>query len=110
MTAVGTAIVSVAIVGLIGVGAAEATFRFLRRRSKKPPPPRLRLRFYPAMGLGLIIAGVCAWAFASHHAGIGVAVLIAFLIVPEMIILPIRVRRSRRAAESARAQRSSPKP
>lgn len=51
------------------------------------------------------ITAVCAWAFASGHSVIGIAVLVAVYVLPEFVLLPLRIRRSRRAADAARAHR-----
>jgi len=54
-------------------------------------------------GMGADIAAV---AFASRHAAVGIAMLVTFYVLPEFVLLPLRIRRSRRAAEVARARRT----
>lgn len=72
-------------------------------------PPKRRL-FWLSMGAGLVIAAFEAWAFRTHHAAVGVAVLIAFFVLPEFVLIPLRIRRSRRAVELSRARRASSDP
>jgi hypothetical protein len=108
MTAIETAIAGMAAVAATGVVVAKTTFRLLQQHRDTEPLPRLRRRFYPAIGLAVAAAGVCGWAVASHHTGVAVATVIAIMIVQEFILLPLRIRRSRRATESARTQRLPP--
>lgn len=70
-------------------------------------PPARRL-FWLSMGAGLVIAAFEVWAFSTHHAAVGVAVLIAVFVLPEFVLIPLRIRRSRRAAEVSRARRPRP--
>jgi hypothetical protein len=44
-------------------------------------------------------------SFASGNPGIGIAILIAFYVLPTFINTPLRLRRSRREAEAARVAR-----
>jgi hypothetical protein len=107
MDGIEVGVIFVVVGGLFCVAVAEGTIRLLGRGSRKPPPRHTRRLIYPTMAFGLTIGAICAWAFTSHHQGVGVAVLIASFLIPEAIILPLRIRRSRRAADAARAQRRS---
>jgi hypothetical protein len=69
-------------------------------------PRRARRHLWLSMLVGLAIASVVGWAFSSHHGAIGVAVLVALFILPEFVLVPLRIRRSRRAAETSRARRT----
>jgi hypothetical protein len=63
------------------------------------------------MGATLVMIGaVEAWAFSTHHAAVGVAVLIAVVVVPEFVVIPLRIRRARRSAEHSRARRRGSDP
>jgi hypothetical protein len=39
-----------------------------------------------------------------------IGVLVAFYILPELVLVPLRIRRSRRAADAARARRTGTTP
>jgi hypothetical protein len=106
----GADIAAVAFVAVIGGGTYWLMRRFLRRRGLKTPavtdlPPEQRRMFWLFITAAVVITAVCAWAFASGHAAIGIAVLVAFYVLPEFVLLPLRIRRSRRPAEAARARR-----
>ena len=58
------------------------------------------------MAVTLVIGVVPAWLLVSGHAAIGIALLVAFYILPELVLVPLRIRRSRRTAEAARARRT----
>jgi membrane protein YdbS with pleckstrin-like domain len=58
-----------------------------------------------SMAVALVIAAGCGWAFTHGHAAVGIAVLVAFYVLPEFVLIPLRIRRSRRAADAARARR-----
>jgi hypothetical protein len=73
-------------------------------------PSRNRRLFLLSMSAGLVIAAFEAWAFSTNHAAVGVAVLIAFFVPPEFVLIPLRIRRSRRAAKLSRARRTSSDP
>jgi Flp pilus assembly protein TadB len=86
--------------------------RFLHSRGLNTPavsdlPPDKRRMFWLFLAAAVIITAVCAWAFASGHAAIGIAVLVAFYVLPEFVLLPLRNRCSRRAAEAATARRKA---
>jgi len=73
-------------------------------------PSRNRRLFLLSMSAGLVIAAFEAWAFSTNHAAVGVAVLIAFFVLPEFVLTPLRIRPSRRAAKLSRARRTSSDP
>jgi hypothetical protein len=50
------------------------------------------------------------WLFATGHPVVALALLVAFYILPELVLIPLRIRRSRRAAEAARARRTGSPP
>lgn len=52
-----------------------------------------------------VITAVSVWAFTTGRPAIGIAILVAFYILPTLVMTPVRIRRSRRRAEEARAQR-----
>ena len=106
----GADIAAVAFVAVIGGGTYWLMMRFLRRHGLKTPavsdlPPDKRRMFWLSLAAAVAITVVCAWAFASGHAAIGIAVLVTFYVLPEFVLLPLRIRRSRRAAEVARTRR-----
>lgn len=104
MTSVKTAIVVMVILSVFCVAAAEWTFRFLQRRGKQLAAGTRR-HFYLMMTPAFVAAGFCGVAFSTGHAGVGVIVFIVVFVLPEFVVLPLRIRRSRRAAEAARERR-----
>ena len=66
-------------------------------------PPRKRRLFILMMLGSLAITLAVVISFASGYPGIGIGILIAFYILPTFITTPLRIRRSRREAEAARA-------
>jgi hypothetical protein len=106
----GADIAAVAFVAVIGGGTYWLMMRFLRRRGLKTPaisdlPPDKRSMFWLFLAAVVVMTAVCAWAFASRHAAVGIVMLVTFYVLPEFVLLPLRIRRSRRAAEVARARR-----
>jgi hypothetical protein len=47
------------------------------------------------------ISMACAWAILNGHAVIGIGVLIAVFLLPDLVLIPLRIRRSRRRAADA---------
>jgi hypothetical protein len=70
------------------------------------PLARRRL-FWLSICAGAVIAAFETWALNTHHGAVGIAVLIAFFVLPEFVLVPFRIRRSRRAAEVSRKRRAS---
>jgi|NGEPerStandDraft_6_1074524.scaffolds.fasta_scaffold386908_1 hypothetical protein len=52
------------------------------------------------------VALLTAWALGTGHIALGIGVLLAVMILPEFVLIPLRIRRSRRRAEAARADRA----
>ena len=78
--------------------------RGVLRKLRGLPPGQRRL-FWLMMALTLVIGVVPAWLLVNGHAAIAIALLVAFYILPEFVLIPLRIRRSRRAAEAARVRR-----
>jgi Zn-dependent membrane protease YugP len=51
------------------------------------------------------VALFAAWTIANGQPAVGIALLVAVFVLPELIVLPIRVRRARRRADVARGAR-----
>ena len=93
---------------MIGGGSYWLMMRWMRRRVVKTPldlPPDKRRQAWLYMAIGLAIAAVGGWAFTSGHAAIGIAILVAFYVLPQFVLIALRIRRSRQAAQAARARR-----
>jgi hypothetical protein len=72
-------------------------------------PPGKRRNFWLIVvgsSLPALIGGI---AIADGHPALGIAVLIAAFVLPEFVLMPIRIRRSRRVADEARARRTGTK-
>jgi hypothetical protein len=54
-----------------------------------------------------VVVSIPIWAFASGRGRLGVALLIAFFILPEFVLVPTSIRQSRRRAAEARARREA---
>jgi hypothetical protein len=76
------------------------------RPSLRALPPGKRRMVWLGMAVTLVIGVVPVWLIVTGHAAIGIALLVAFYILPEFVLVPLRIRRSRRAAEAARARRT----
>jgi hypothetical protein len=102
-------VVALIITGVFVVLVLAVSNVFLRRIGIKTlgeQAPAKRRLFWLSMGPGLVVAVFEVWALSSHHAAVGVAVLITFLVLPEFVLIQLRIRRSRRAAELSRTRRT----
>jgi hypothetical protein len=68
-------------------------------------PVRKRRRLWLVLAAAAGISLVSAWAISSGRSALGVGVLAAVYILPEFVLVPLRVRRSRRRAAESRARR-----
>ena len=97
---VGALILSGVFVVLLLAGIYWLSNAFLRRIGTKTlgeQAPANRRLFCLTMGAGLVKAAFEIWAFSTHHAAVGVAALVAFFVLPEFVLIPVRINRSRRA-------------
>jgi hypothetical protein len=67
--------------------------------------PAIRTRTLVMLILMTLPALVAAWLIATGHAAIGIGILIAVFVIPNLIEIPIRIRQSNRRAREARARR-----
>jgi hypothetical protein len=51
------------------------------------------------------VALLIVWALSTGHIALGIGVLVAAMILPEFVLIPLRIRRSRQRGEAARARR-----
>ncbi|MEA2495926.1 MAG: hypothetical protein QOJ29_3837 [Thermoleophilaceae bacterium] len=96
------------VITLVSVGGGIWLGLRLSRRAGATPsdlPPRKRRIFVLMMVGTFAITLAVVISFASGKPGIGIGILIAFYILPTFITTPLRIRRSRREAEAARAAR-----
>ena len=104
---------SLALVAVLAVGSYVLVMRYFRRRGHTTPrdlPPAKRRLLWLGMAVALLVTLACAWAFATGRPAIGIGVLVAFYILPELVLVPLRIRRSRRAGDAARARRAGTTP
>jgi hypothetical protein len=99
-------VVMVLVAGGVGYWASNALLPKFGLQAPRQQPPAKRRAFRLFLGVSLVIAAVVGWAFSTGHAGIGVAVLIVCFVLPEFVLIPLHIRRSRRAAERSRARRA----
>jgi cobalamin biosynthesis protein CobD/CbiB len=57
--------------------------------------PRRRGLFWAVMTTSVATTGFLVWAFSTNHAAIGVAGVIVFLVLPQLVLTGLRLRRSR---------------
>ena len=69
--------------------------------------PRQRLLFVVFMLVACAITAAVVVSFAAGKPGIGIAILVAFYILPTFVTTPLAIRRSRRRAEAARLARQT---
>lgn len=100
-------VVIVLVAGGVGYWASHALLPKFGLQAPREQPPAKRRMLGLFLGVSLVIAAVVGWAFSTGHAGIGVAVLIVCFVLPEFVLIPLHIRRSRRAAERSRASRAA---
>jgi hypothetical protein len=57
-----------------------------------------------------VIALLVVWALGTGHVAIGIVVLLAVMVLPEFVLVPLRIKRARRKAEASRAARRAREP
>jgi hypothetical protein len=92
-----TAIVAVVVLALLAFAGILLGERLGARISPgREITPARRRRSRMLIGLMFIPAGVTAWAIASGRPIVAIAVLVATLVVPDLVVRTVQVRRSRR--------------
>jgi hypothetical protein len=102
-------VLTLVIVAVLIVGTHVLTMRWFRRRGYTTPrdlPARQRRLLWLGLLVTVLVTVACGWAFATGRPAVGIAVLVAFYILPEFVLVPLRIRRSRRAAAVARQRRT----
>ena len=102
-------VLTLVIAAILAVGTYLLTMRWFRKRGYTTPrdlPPQQRRLLWLGLLVALLVTVACGWAFATGHPAVGIAVLVAFYVLPELVLIPLRIRRSRRAAEVARRRRT----
>lgn len=74
-------------------------------RASPAAKPRKRGVFWAVMATSVAATGFVVWAFSTNHAAIGVAGVIVFLVLPQLVLTGLRIQRSRPAAEAPRPPR-----
>jgi ABC-type sugar transport system permease subunit len=95
-------VLAATVVVALVLGMAVAVRLRLRSRGKGGKVTRA---IWLMMGVQSLVAGVCVWAFATGRPGIAIGVLIALFVLPEFVLMPLRIRRSSAAARAARERR-----
>jgi multisubunit Na+/H+ antiporter MnhB subunit len=100
MGAVGAALV----VGAIAAVAMLTTLFLIRPggRSIAELPESKRRAILVTQVAMLVTTMVVVWSFAAGHAVVGIAVLVAVVVLPQLVLTPLRIRRSRAAAARRR--------
>ena len=79
------------VVAALVLSSGAVAHLILRRRGRPPG-----WWFWVLLCGQALVCGVCVWAFATHRPFIAIGVLVAGFVVPELVLIPIRIRRSRR--------------
>jgi hypothetical protein len=96
-----------ALVVALGLAATFVVYLVLRRRGQTEAVGR---SFWLMMAGMSLVVGISAWALTSGRPALGIGLLVATLVLPELVLLPLRIRRSRAAAEAAREARRTRRP
>jgi hypothetical protein len=72
-------------------------------RSIAELPESKRRAILVTLAGSLVTMMVVVWSFAAGHAVVGVAVLVAVFVLPELVLILLRTRRSRAAAARRRS-------
>lgn len=89
----------------IGFGVAGAISRRTGCPTWRALPTRQRYSIALVMLLSAWVAVFAGWLISEGDAAIGIALLVMVFILPELVLLPVRIRRSRQRAAEARARR-----
>jgi hypothetical protein len=69
--------------------------------------PAKRRRLAVMLTVGGAFAMVIVWALSTHHVAIGIGLLLAIMVLPDLVLVPLRIKRARRKAQESRAARLS---
>jgi hypothetical protein len=97
-------VLTLVIIAVLTVGTSVLMMRWLRRRGYTTPrdlPSQQRRLLWLGLLVAVLVTVACGWAFGTGHPAVGIAVLVAFYILPEFGLTPLRIRGSRRAAAVA---------
>lgn len=107
-----TALITLAIVVIVSVAGVWLGTKLASRtgaRGLKDLPAEQRRRARLTIGALLAIyvpaTAVSVWALTSGHVGVGIAVLVAAFVLPDFVVVPLRVRRSRQVAKATERRR-----
>jgi Zn-dependent protease with chaperone function len=70
--------------------------------------PAKKRRLVLLLVLAAVPGLVVAWALSTGHTALGIGLLLAVAFLPEVVLIPLRIRRSSRAAARSRARRRNP--
>jgi hypothetical protein len=63
------------------------------------------------LAIMLLVSGAVSllivWALGTGHTALGIGTLIGALVVPEFVLVPLRIRQSRQRADATRARRQA---
>ena len=105
-SAIGQLPATVLVVAL-GLAGTFVVYLVVRQRGQAAAIGR---GFWLMMAGMSIVAGISAWALTTGRPAVGIALLVAAFVLPELVLLPLRIRRSRAAAEAARETRRKRRP
>jgi H+/Cl- antiporter ClcA len=69
--------------------------------------PAKKRRLAIMLTITVAVALLIVWALGTGHTALGISVLLAVMILPEFVLIPMRITRSRRRADAARARRQA---
>jgi uncharacterized membrane protein len=89
---------------LLGVAVAYRLGPRLGIDMKRLTPANKR-RLAVMLTLGGVVALLIVWALSTDRVAIGVGLLLAVTVLPEFVLVPVRIKRARRKAAESRAAR-----
>jgi hypothetical protein len=96
----------VATVLVIALGLVMTGFVYVLLRRRDQTARASRTFWLMMVGMS-VVGGVAAGSFAAGRPAIGIGLLVAIFVLPEFVLMPMRIRRSRAAAEKAREARAA---
>ena len=106
MSPVAAAVLVAAVVVALSV-ATQLVLRHTSLTSALDLPREKQRVFWLMIAVMAPVSAVCAWAFGTGRGALGVGVLVAVFVLPEFVLMPLRIRRSRERADAARAARQA---
>jgi uncharacterized membrane protein len=67
----------------------------------------MRVRPWMLLAAALVVASLVGWTVSNGHPWLGIATIVLFFVVPNLVTMALSIKRSRQRAETARRARTS---